>query len=201
LNVTTEKEVNVDKNQCVGGEGAESAVSLGGAVEGLQLEDVVLEPASGAEQLQAELEQSQAELADAKDQMMRALADAQNARRRAEKDVTNARLFALENFARDLLPVIDNLERAMDSANPDDATVNAIAEGVELTLKSFKEVLKKYHVEQVDPWSEPFDPEFHQAISIVENKEVEPNTVLNVVQKGYTLNGRLIRAAMVVVSK
>ncbi len=199
--MTTGKEVNIDEKQGVNGDELAPEVSLEGAVEDLQLEEVALEPAASAEQLQAELEQSQVALADAKDQMMRALADAQNARRRAEKDVTNARLFALENFSRDLLPVIDNLERAMESANPDDAAVNAIAEGVELTLKSFKEVLKKYHVEQVDPWSEPFDPEFHQAISIVENKEVEPNTVLNVVQKGYTLNGRLIRAAMVVVSK
>jgi molecular chaperone GrpE len=201
LSVTTGKEINIGENQDVNGEAIAPEVSRDGADEVLRVEEVRLEPASGVEQLQAELEQSQAELADARDQMVRALADAQNARRRAEKDVTNARLFALENFSRDLLPVIDNLERAMDSANLDDAAVKAIAEGVELTLKNLTDVLKRYHVEQVDPWSEPFDPEFHQAISIVENKEVEPNTVLNVVQKGYTLNGRLIRAAMVMVSK
>lgn len=150
--------------------------------------------------LQAELEHARTELADARDQMVRALADAQNVRRRAEKDVSNARLFALEGFSRDLLPVIDNLERAVESSNCADPSTKAIAEGVELTLKSFLDVLKRHHVEQLEPLSEPFDPDFHQAISTVQNPEVEANTVLDVVQKGYTLNGRLLRAAMVVVS-
>jgi molecular chaperone GrpE len=153
------------------------------------------------EDLQEQLEETQQQLGEAKDQMMRAVAEAQNARRRADKDVSNARLFALEGFSRDLLPVIDNLERAMESANPDDAAVSLIAEGVELTLKSFKDVLNRHNLVQIDPLSEPFDPEFHEAISMVENKEVEPNTVLTVVQKGYTLNGRLVRAAMVIVSR
>jgi molecular chaperone GrpE len=153
------------------------------------------------EEARQQLEDVQQQLGEAKDQMMRAVAEAQNARRRAEKDVSNARLFALEGFSRDLLPVIDNLERAMESANPDDAAVSVIAEGVELTLKSFKDVLNRHHLVQIDPLSEPFDPEFHEAISMVENKEVEPNTVLTVVQKGYTLNGRLVRAAMVIVSR
>jgi molecular chaperone GrpE len=157
-------------------------------------------PLSEVEQLQSQLEDSQQQLGEAKDQMVRALAEAQNARRRAEKDVTNARLFALENFSRDLLPVIDNLERAMENANPEDAGLQAMTEGVELTLKSFHDVLKRYHVEQVNPLSEPFDPDLHQAISMIENPEVEPNTVLAVVQKGYTLNGRLVRPAMVMVS-
>lgn len=160
-----------------------------------------VEPLDEEHQLKADLEQAQAELADAKDQMVRAMAEAQNARRRAEKDVSNARMFALEGFSRDLLPVLDNLERAIGSVEDDNAAAKGIAEGVELTRKSFLDVLKKHKVEEVNPISEPFDPDFHEAISMVENPEVEPNTVLEVVQKGYTLNGRLVRAAMVVVSR
>ena len=192
--MTKEEQANNAEDHGVDAE----AVAADATVEKPQ--DAGAEPGSEIEQLQAQLEQSQDELAGAKDQMVRALADAQNARRRAEKDVSSARLYALESFSKDLLPVIDNLERAMDSATAGDEAVKAIAEGVELTLKSFKDVLKSHHVEQLNPLSEPFDPEFHQAISMVPNQEVEPNTVLDVVQKGYTLNGRLIRPAMVVVS-
>lgn len=170
------------------------------AEQGAQESHTEVEPLDQEHQLQADLEQAQGELADAKDQMVRAMAEAQNARRRAEKDVSNARLYALEGFSRDLLPIIDNLERAMDSVGDAGEASKALTEGVELTLKSFMDVLKKNKVEQVNPLSEPFDPEFHQAISMVANPEVEPNTVLDVVQKGYTLNGRLLRAAMVVVS-
>lgn len=195
--MATDKEQNEIENQELDND---EKLPEGEFEEGAQLAGEPPEPGS-LEHLQEQLEDTQQQLGEAKDQMMRAVAEAQNARRRADKDVSNARLFALEGFSRDLLPVIDNLERAMDSANPDDATVSAIAEGVDLTLKSFKDVLKRHHLEQLDPISEPFDPEFHEAISMVENKEVEPNTVLNVVQKGYTLNGRLVRAAMVIVSR
>ena len=154
----------------------------------------------GVEQLQEQLAQAQAELADARDQAIRAQAESQNARRRAEKDVTKARLFALEKFVQDLLPVIDNLERATESAQSEAAADSSMLQGIELTLKSFLDALKRFNVEPIDPVAEPFDPQLHEAISMVKNAEVEPNTVLNVVQKGYSLNGRLVRAAMVVVS-
>ncbi len=195
--MATEKDQNELENQDVGGEVGTTGDNLEEAVE----EAVDGAAPNSIEQLQAQLEETQQQLGEARDQMLRAVAEAQNARRRADKDISNARLFALESFSRDLLPVIDNLERATDSASADDAASSAIAEGVELTLKNFQDVLKRHHLEQVDPLSEPFDPEFHEAISMVENKDVEPNTVINVVQKGYTLNGRLIRAAMVVVSR
>jgi molecular chaperone GrpE len=195
--VATEKEQNELENQDVGGEVGTTGESLEEVVEDAVDGDA---PVS-VEQLQAQLEETQQQLGEAKDQMLRAVAEAQNARRRADKDISNARLFALESFSRDLLPVIDNLERATDSASADDAAASALSEGVELTLKNFQDVLKRHHLEQIDPLSEPFDPEFHEAISMVENKDVEPNTVINVVQKGYTLNGRLLRAAMVVVSR
>ena len=95
----------------------------------------------------------------------------------------------------------DNLERALESAVGDDEAIKPIAEGVELTLKSLLDVFGKQHIEVVDPEGEPFDPNLHQAMSMIENKEVEPNTVIAVMQKGYTLNGRLVRPAMVMVSK
>ena len=128
------------------------------------------------------------------------MAEAQNARRRAEQDVEKARKFALERFSGDLLPVVDNLERALQAA-AEAPEANAIAEGVDLTLRSFLDVLKKNGIEQVDPGGEPFNPELHQAMTMVPNPDLEPNTVMDVMQKGYTLNGRLLRPAMVVVSK
>jgi molecular chaperone GrpE len=151
--------------------------------------------------LEEEVTRLQEDLVSARDAALRAQADAQNVKRRAEQDVEKARKFALERFAGELLPVVDNLERALESAAGDDAVSKSIAEGVELTLKSFLDVLSKQNIEVVDPNGEPFDPNLHQAMSMVENNEVEPNTVIAVMQKGYTLNGRLIRPAMVMVSK
>ncbi|MEH6649137.1 MAG: nucleotide exchange factor GrpE [Motiliproteus sp.] len=151
--------------------------------------------------LEQELEQAQQALTEAADQVMRAQADAQNIRRRAEQDVSKARKFALEKFAEELIPVVDNLERGIESAQNDDADVKVIREGMELTLTSFITALKKFNVETVDPQNEPFDPQLHQAMTMVENDNVEPNTVLHVMQKGYQLNGRLVRPAMVMVSK
>ncbi len=141
------------------------------------------------------------ELTLARDAVLRAQADAQNVMRRAEQDVEKARKFALERFCAELLPVVDNLERALETTTGGDDIVKPIAEGVQLTLKSFQDALKKFHIEAVDPAGEPFDPQFHQAMSLVENAAVEPNTVIAVMQKGYTLNGRLVRPAMVMVSK
>ena len=141
------------------------------------------------------------ELTVARDAVLRAQADAQNVVRRAEQDVEKARKFALERFCAELLPVVDNLERALETTTGDDEIIKPIAEGVQLTLKSFQDALKKFQIEAVDPVGEPFDPQLHQAMSLVENKDVEPNTVIAVMQKGYTLNGRLVRPAMVMVSK
>ena len=145
--------------------------------------------------------QLEEELVSAQDDALRAQADAQNVIRRAEQDVEKARKFALERFTGELLPVVDNLERALEAASGDEEVVKPIAEGVELTLKSFLDALAKFHVEVVDPQGEPFDPNVHQAMSMVENNDVEPNSVIAVMQKGYTLNGRLVRPAMVMVSK
>jgi len=146
-------------------------------------------------------EQLQLEVATAKDQVLRVQAEMQNLRRRAERDVENAHKYALDKFAPALLPVVDNLERALAAIDSEDAAQKSVAEGIELTLKTFVEVLTRHKVEVVDPGGQPFDAELHQAVSAVPNPDLEPNTVIDVFQKGYTLNGRLLRPAMVVVAK
>ena len=151
--------------------------------------------------LQARIEQLQQEVADARDQTLRAAAEAQNVRRRADNEIEKARKYALENFAGALLPVADNLERAIESADRDSEVVKPLLEGVELTHKSLLDALGKHQIEQIDPLGAPFDPQFHEAVSMVDNPAAEPNSVLHVMQKGYTLNGRLLRAAMVVVAR
>lgn len=148
-----------------------------------------------------EIEQLKAELAQAKEQTLRAAAEMQNVRRRAEHDVEKAHKFGLEKFVNDMLPVVDNLERAIGASKQEGAEIASVVEGVELTLKTLIDGLKRHKVEAVNPEGEPFDPQLHQAMSMIEQAEVEPNTVINVFQKGYTLHGRLVRPAMVVVSK
>ena len=142
----------------------------------------------------------EAELEAAKDAALRAQADVMNVQRRAEQEVEKARKFALERFCGDLLSVVDNLERALESSGDEQGSA-ALAEGVELTRKGFMDVLAKYGVEAIDPQGEPFDSETAQAMSMVEQPDVEPNSVVAVMQKGYVLNGRLLRPAMVMVSK
>ena len=160
---------------------------------------------SGADDLQAQLAAAQEEIAALKDQALRGQAEAENVRRRAARDVENAHKFALEKFAADLLPVIDSLEKAVESAQAGadgaDEAAAAIGEGVELSLKLFHDVLEKAGLSRIHPVGEPFDPQLHEAMAMVENPDSEPNSVLDVMQAGYTLNGRLVRAAMVVVSK
>ena len=147
-----------------------------------------------------QVEELQQKLNTLGEQLLREQAEMQNVRRRAQRDVESAHKFALEKFATELLSVVDNLERAIDAIDAEDDSQKAVAEGLELTLKTFIDVLAKHNVEPVDPEGQPFDADLHQAVSMVPNGEVEPNTVINVFQKGYTLNSRLIRPAMVVVS-
>jgi len=156
----------------------------------------------GAEQdASRELAELREELLAAEDKALRAQAEAQNMIRRAERDIENARKFALERFTAALLPVIDNLERALAAMGDPDEATRPLYEGVELTHRSFLDVLQKFEIAVVNPEGEAFNPELHQAMTMVENAEVAPNTVVAVMQKGYTLNGRLVRPAMVVVAK
>lgn len=189
----------------------EQTAADGEAVDSEQTDDAVSQAAEAADSgseadaadREGESEESvdlEAELEAAKDAALRAQADAMNVQRRAEQEVEKARRFALERFCGDLLSVVDNLERALESRGDEQGSA-ALAEGVELTRKGFMDVLAKYGVEAVDPQGEPFDPETAQAMSMVEQPDVEPNSVVAVMQKGYLLNGRLLRPAMVMVSK
>ena len=140
--------------------------------------------------------------ARARDDLLRVQAEMQNLRRRTEQDIEKAHKYGQEKFSTELLTVMDNLERALAAASDyEDETVKAIYEGVDLTLKSFTDCFNRFHIGSVDPMGEPFDPQLHQAVTILDNSDVEPNTVIEVMQKGYTLHGRVIRPAMVVVSK
>ncbi|MBA1204958.1 nucleotide exchange factor GrpE [Pseudomonas capeferrum] len=156
---------------------------------------------AGAQDLGARVQVLEEQLAAAQDQSLRTAADLQNVRRRAEQDVEKAHKFALEKFAGDLLPVIDSLERGLELSDAEDEKIKPMREGIELTLKMFHDTLKRYNLEAIDPHGEPFNAEHHQAMAMQESAEVEPNSVLKVFQKGYLLNGRLLRPAMVVVSK
>lgn len=148
--------------------------------------------------LQAELSKAREELATAQEEVLRMHADTQNVKRRTQQDVEKAHKFALEKFSESLLPVVDSLERGLEST---EEIHGSMKEGMELTLKLFLDTLKKFNVEQVNPMGVSFDPQLHQAISQIDSADQEPGSVLSVVQKGYTLNGRLIRPAMVVVAK
>ncbi len=154
-----------------------------------------------ADDLATRVQVLEEQLAAAQDQSLRVAADLQNVRRRAEQDVEKAHKFALEKFAGDLLPVIDSLERGLELSSPQDESIRAVREGMELTLKLFQDTLKRYQVEVIDPHGAPFNPEHHQAMAMEESIHVEPNSVLKVFQKGYLLSGRLMRPAMVVVSR
>ena len=167
------------------------------ALDGVDQESAAAEGVS----LEVQLEEAKQAAADAKEQALRAVADAQNIRRRAEKDAENARKFALEKFAGDMLVVADNLDRALASADMSNDSLKPMIEGVELTHKSMLDALARHNVELINPLGEPFNPEFHQAMAMVPNPDAEPNSVMDVMQKGFTLNGRLLRPAMVVVAK
>jgi len=133
------------------------------------------------------------------ERILRMQAENENATRRVERDVANAHKYALEKFATELLPIVDSLELCVSSATPE--THESFIEGVNLTLKMFYAALEKFGVKQVNPVGEPFDPEHQQAISMQFDPSAKPGIVLSVLQKGYTLNGRLLRPALVVVSK
>ncbi|RKQ41610.1 nucleotide exchange factor GrpE [Enterobacter sp. R1(2018)] len=136
-----------------------------------------------------------------RDSLLRTKAEMENLRRRTELDIEKAHKFALDKFVNELLPVIDSLDRALEVADKSNPDLAAMVEGIELTQKSMLDVVRKFGVEVVGETNVPFNPDVHQAIAMVESEEVAPNHVLMVMQKGYTLNGRTIRAAMVSVAK
>ncbi|MGY3915260.1 nucleotide exchange factor GrpE [Aeromonas australiensis] len=162
--------------------------------------EVTAEQARIAE-LEAQLEAAQQASAEERERAIRAVAEMENLRRRAAQDVEKAHKFALEKFAGELLPVLDNLERAIELADKENDALKPMIEGVELTLKSMQSSVAKFGLVALDPTNQAFDPNAHQAMSMVPSADVAPNTVIAVMQKGYELNGRVIRPAMVMVSK
>ncbi len=191
-------------------EEAEEAADAGNDTASEDTNEVPEEPKElddmSKEELLKGAESAREESAKFRDAALRAEAEMQNVRRRAAKDVEHAHKFGTEKLLQNLLPVVDSLEKALESTElvkdlEQDHAAKAVLDGVALCHKMFLDTLGKENVAVVDPHGEPFDPNLHQAMSMVENPDMEPNSVVAVIQKGYQLNGRLVRPAMVMVSK
>jgi molecular chaperone GrpE len=170
----------------------EEQASAEGTDEGVEI---------STEELVKQLEEAQKQAEEYRDQMLRMQAELDNQRKRSAREVENAHKYALEKFAKELLGVRDSLELGVAAAREADADVEKLREGKELTLKMLEQAMDKFSIEAVDPTGDKFDPELHQAMTMQPSQDHPANTVLQVIQKGYTLNGRLIRPAMVIVSQ
>ncbi|OOZ36240.1 nucleotide exchange factor GrpE [Solemya velesiana gill symbiont] len=156
---------------------------------------------SEGEDLRLLLEDARSKADEHWDQLVRARAEVDNLRKRHERELENAHKFALERFVSELLAVRDSMELGLGATQEEGADLDKLIEGTELTLKLLSDVMERFDVVQISPEGEPFNPEFHQAMSMQPRDDVPPNTVVTVIQKGYTLNGRLVRPAMVMVSQ
>lgn len=154
-----------------------------------------------SEGVEAELAAAREKAEDNWNQYLRAVAELENTRKRAARDVEQARRFAIERFAADLLAVKDSLEMGLNAASDANDKADALVEGTEMTLKQLNQVFDKFGITEMDPKGEKFDPELHEAMATQPSTEAEPDTVLTVVQKGYLLNGRMLRAARVLVAR
>ncbi len=154
---------------------------------------------SKIEDLESQLEEAQQSAKDNWDKLLRSQAEMENLKRRTTKDLENAHKFALEGFVKALLEVSDSLTMGLKSAQDEKATLENTTEGLELTMKVFNSTLEKFGVESINPIDEKFDPDLHEAVTMVPMPDKKPNTVLEVVQTGFTLNGRLVRPALVIV--
>ncbi len=182
----SKNDVSQDTTDAVDNENTDPAADI----EGLSVEE-----------LKARLQEAEKKAQENWDALLRTRAEMENLRRRHDRELENAHKYALERFAQELLPVIDSLEMGAAAASAEGASLEQVREGTELTLKMLLAAIDKFGIQAVHPEGEPFDPEYHQAMSMLESPHHEPNTVMNVMQKGYTINDRLIRPAMVVVSK
>ena len=181
----------------------EEQVEAAPEVQETQAENVetVSEQDQQIAELTAKLAAAEAKVAEQQDSVVRAKAEVENIRRRSAQDVEKAHKFALEKFAGDLLPVVDNLQRALDAADKTDEALVPMIEGIELTQKGLDNTLSKFGIDVVAPQQgDSLNPELHQAMSMVPHPDVAPNAIIDCLQKGYTINGRLLRPAMVIVS-
>lgn len=168
--------------------------------ESSDVNEAATENHDAPDELEARLADAEKQAAEAKDQALRAVAEMENLRRRNQRDLENAHKYALEKFAQELLPVIDSLEMGVAAAQDENTDVGKLREGTEMTLKMFETAIDKFGIKGVHPHGEVFNPEHHQAMTMVDSPEHAPNTVIDVMQKGYLLNDRLVRPAMVVVA-
>jgi len=159
------------------------------------------EPVSELDALKAQLSEAQAQAAAAKESQLRAAADLENARRRIERDAANSLKFATEKLLGELLAVCDSLELGLKAADNQDGATKAMADGMQLTYRQLMSVLEKHGVRQLDPTGQPFNPDHHQAMTMAEATDLPPNHVLSTMQKGYLLHERLLRPAMVIVTR
>lgn len=168
-------------------------------------EEVLLEY-QDYQKLTKELAEMEQKANEHKEAMLRAKADLENMQRRVEKEIANAHKYGLEKFAGDLLAVVDSLEQGLNTcreslAKTGDTLLNSVGNGMEMTINILLSVFKKFGIEQINPLGEDFNHDFHEAISTLESADAKPNSVIQVLQKGYTLNGRLMRPALVIVAK
>jgi molecular chaperone GrpE len=153
------------------------------------------------QELQTRLTEAEEKATQSWERLLRTQAEIDNLQRRAERDVANAHKYSLEKFVLELLPIIDGLERAVGAHAEDDTTNNGLLDGLNMTLRMLYAAFEKFGIQQVNPEFQPFNPELHQAVSTQVDPSAKPGTVLAVLQKGYLLNNRLIRPALVVVAK
>lgn len=185
------------KDEVVKPKKAKGKISGNKPVDGdVKNEDEVIES-----NIELELQQAQEKIEDYWDQIMRLKADIENNRKRSDRDIENAHKYALRNFIEALLPIVDSMEMGQAAAHAEKTSLESIREGVDLTMNMFVQVLENQGLVKFDPKGETFDPDQHQAISMVEDKKAKSNTIISVVQKGFILNDRLVRPAMVVVAK
>jgi len=203
--MTTQSQDSTTENKAEGAEQDEAAVT-GEVVEDTPQEEAAQQtPTPESDDpatLQAALDEARAKAEENWNNLVRLQAEMDNLRKRTTRDIEHAHKYALEKFVNELLPVIDSLELGISAAEDSSGDeAGSLREGMELTLKKFQDVMSKFGVEPINPQGEKFNPEMHEAVSMQESNEYESNTVMSVVQKGYTLNDRLVRAAMVVVAK
>ncbi len=187
-----------------GGAAAAGTVGPGRETETGEAGEAWPDPEAGeppAPSIEEELAEARREARENLDRALRAHAELENVRRRLERDLRNAHRFALERFVSELLPVRDSLELGLAASSGNGAGAAGVVEGVELTLRMLDQAMEKFGVRAVDPAGEPFDPEFHQAMTMQDSDTAESGTVLTVVQKGCLLHERLVRPAMVIVAK